>query len=123
MKNIMKTQLILALAFSTLSLIGCEDEQVRPTNPKPTPQPTITSFHPESGAGGAVVAIFGKNFGPSMADNYVTFNGSYSEVMQVQPGTIMVRVPLALAQGDYTINVSTRGHTVTSTKTLKVNVY
>lgn len=122
----MKKLLILVFVIAALSLTGCDDDtQDYPVaqSPNPGAPPTISSFHPESGTGGIVVAIFGENLGPSIADNYVTFNGNYSEVVQVQTGIIMVRVPENLPQGDYTINVITRGQTVTSAKAFKVSAY
>jgi IPT/TIG domain len=116
----MKKQFIFVLAIATLSFTSCEEDHVKVTNPGYSPVTKISSFYPESGEGGTVVAIFGENFGPSISDNHVTFNGMYSEVTQVQTGTIMVRVPLNIPQGDYQINVSALGQTVTSTRTFKV---
>jgi hypothetical protein len=118
----MKKQLILVLAMSTILFTGCEEDNVNVTSPgSHAAVPNISSFYPESGPGGSVVAIFGENFGASIADNQVTFNGMYSEVTQVQPGTLIVRVPVNLSQGDYQINLSTQGQTVTSMTKFKVN--
>lgn len=119
----MKKQIILVLTLSTLLFTACEKDYVAPT-PIPTPgvpPPSISSFYPESGAGGTVVAIFGANFGESISENYVTFNGMDSPVMQVQQGVITARVPMHLAVGDCQVNVSVRGQTVTSPKTFKVS--
>ncbi len=122
----MKKHLILGFVIAALSLSGCNDDpQDYPIvqSPSPGTSPAISSFQPESGQGGISVAIFGENFGPTPADNYVTFNGAYSEVVQAQSGIIVVRVPMNLPQGDYTINVITGGQTVTSPKPFKVSAY
>jgi len=118
----MKKQLVLVLAIATLSLNSCDEDAITPTwkkdgGAKPV---AITSFYPESGASGTVVTIFGENFDASVSDSNVTFNGIKSNVMQVQAGRITVRVPLNLVQGDYQINFSARGQSVTSMMTFKV---
>lgn len=117
----MKKQLILVLAMSIILFTSCEEDHVNVTSPGSHAVLNISSFYPESGPSGSVVAIFGENFGPSIADNQVTFNGMYSEVTQVQPGALIVRVPLNLSQGDYQINLSTQGQTVTSMTKFRVN--
>ena len=119
----MKKQLVLVLAIATLSLTSCdEDSTIIPAwkNDGGAKPITITSFYPESGEIGIVVYIFGENFGTSVSDSNVTFNGINSDVLQVQPGKITVRVPLNLVQGDYEINLSVRGQKVTSTTSYKV---
>ena len=119
----MKKQFVLVLAITTLSLTSCdEDPTVIPAwkNDGGAKPIAITSFYPESGEGGIIVYIFGENFGASVSDSNVTFNGIYSEVLQVRPGIVTVRVPLNLAQGDYEINLSARGQRVTSTTSFKV---
>jgi len=118
----MKKQLVLVLAIAALSLTSCdEDPNIIPAwkNDGGAMPITITSFYPESGEVGIVVSIFGENFGTSV-DSKVTFNGIYSEVLQVRPGIVTVRVPLNLAHGDYKINLSARGQRVTSTTSFKV---
>ncbi len=118
----MKKQLVLVLAIATLSLTSCDEDAITPTwkNDGGAKPVTITSFYPESGESGIVVTIFGENFGASVSDSNVTFNGINSNVLQVQPGKITVRVPLNLVQGDYQINLSARGQSVTSMMTFKV---
>lgn len=121
----MKKQLILILAVTTFSLTGCEEDYVNPSfvkvlDSEQTLVTSIRSFYPDSGAGGSVVTIFGENFGASISDNIVTFNGINSDILQVQLGKIDVRVPLNLAQGDYRITLSTPSQSVTSSKAFKV---
>jgi IPT/TIG domain len=118
----MKKQLFLVLAITTLSLTSCDESAITPIwkNDGGAKAISITSLYPESGEVGIVVYIFGENFGASVLDSNVTFNGIYSEVLQVQPGKITVRVPLNLVKGDYEINLSVRGQNVTSTTSYKV---
>jgi len=118
----MKKQLVLVLAIATLSLNSCDEDAITPTwkNDGGAKPVTINSFYPEAGESGIVVTIFGENFGESVSDSNVSFNGINSNVLQVQPGKITVRVPLNLVQGDYEINLSARGQRVTSMMTFKV---
>ena len=81
---------------------------------KHAPVTIINSFYLDSGEAGTVVTIFGENFGGSVSDSKVTFNGINSNVLQVQRGKITVRVPLNLAQGDYHITLSALSQRVTS---------
>lgn len=124
----MKKQLILLLAISALSFTACENDDVKPmekiTVPPKTSVPVkpvkITSFYPESAKTGAEIAIYGENFGKTISENYVTFDGWDAEVLQVPyEGMVLVRVP-SLAAGDYTVSVNANGLTGTSSKALKV---
>lgn len=116
----MKKQCILALAFSTFALFACEEEPVVNTTPHAAIAPAINSFYPESSVCGAEVILSGENFGVSIADNYVTFNGAYAEITGVGSGMVKVKVPMNLLPGDYTINLSANGLTGTSAKVFKV---
>jgi uncharacterized protein (TIGR03437 family) len=118
----MKKQLVLVLALTTLSLTSCDESVITPTwkdDGSATPV-SITSFYPEAGEVGTVVSIFGENFGTSVSECNVNFNGTSTDVLQVQPGKITVRVPLSLVQGDCEINLSARGQKVTSITSFKV---
>ncbi|CAN5179266.1 hypothetical protein BH23BAC1_BH23BAC1_48660 [soil metagenome] len=118
----MKKPLILLLAVFTFSLVACDEEPPNPTK-KTAVEPkliTITSFSPESVKSGAEIAIYGENFGKTISENYVTFDGWDAEVLQVPyEGMVLVRVP-SLAAGDYTVSVNANGLTGTSSKALKV---
>ncbi len=119
----MKKQLVLVLAITTLSLTSCnEDPTITPpwNNDGGAKPITITSFYPMSGEVGIVVFIFGENFGTSASESNVTFNGIHSDVLQVQPEKITVRIPQNLGQGDYEISLSARGQMVSSAMTFKV---
>lgn len=116
----MKKQIILVLALCTLSLSACEDEVLDHEPLDPATAPKITSFYPGSAIGGTEVLIFGENFGASILDNLVTFNGTDSEVTQVGLGMVVARVPLNLDPGDYTISLSVNGRTGASTRIFKI---
>jgi hypothetical protein len=119
----MKKQIVSILTIAILLLTGCdEDTPIAPTwkNDGGAKPVSITSFYPESGDGGTVVSVFGENFGTSILDSYVNFDGVGSEVLQVRPHMVTVRVPLNLVQGDYEVNLSVRGQRVTSVMTFEV---
>ena len=110
----MKKQFILGLAFLALSFSACEDSIVDPVLPAPVSVLSINSVYPELAVSGSPMTISGENFGASISDNYVTFNGAFSEVMHVEPGKIVTRVPLNLVPGEYTIGLSANGQFCTS---------
>lgn len=122
----MKNQFILGLAFLALSLSACEDSIVIPeVTPTPVSVLSINSVYPELAESGSHITIFGENFGASISDNYVSFSGAFhggvSEVLHVQPGIIVTRVPLNLVPGEYTISLSANGQSCT-TKCLIVDL-
>ena len=117
----MKTQQILVLALSTLSLACCEEPNLSKFDPKAAKPLIITSFYPESGACGTTLAIYAEGLDASTSESGVTFNGSRAEVMDVRHGKAMVRVPSNLAQGDYVISLTVHGQTATCTKPFRVN--
>jgi IPT/TIG domain len=122
MTNNMKKQYVILFALPLFLAIACDDPQINPEPPGLGTSQTvsISSFYPESGMRGATVAIFGENFGTSISDNYVTLGGMYAEITAVQGGVIVVRIPMNLVDGNYLINLSTKGRTATSINTLNV---
>jgi len=112
----MKNQLIISLAIAAFSLIACEDEEV-PQRSFPIehkPEMVIRSMYPSSGSPGTTVAIFGENFGPTIADHDVTFDSVYAEITYVGYGVINVKVPANLADGNYAINIRTSQQVATA---------
>jgi hypothetical protein len=117
----MKKQLILVLTISALALTSCEEVDVpRTTTQRQVPPLSITSFYPASSPGGTEIMISGQNFGTTKANNYVSFNGNYAEVTQVQLGLIMVLVPRNLSPGDYTISITAHGQTTSSERPFRI---
>jgi len=124
----MKKQFALVLALSSMLMTACVSE----TDPDPQPRARkpfvdaenakmiITSIFPDSAIWGQSVTIFGENFGATISDNYVTFDGAYAEIIEVQRGIIVVRVPLNLRQGHYSLNVSSHGQSAISANTCEV---
>ncbi len=116
----MQKQLALVLTLIAFLMTACEDKPVGPTgrhNPNDTippitqtiPPVRINAIYPNAGPSGSTVAIFGENFGASTSDNYVTFDSTDAEILYVREGMLSVRVPMNLAEGNYSINVSANG--------------
>ena len=108
----MKKQFIITLAIAVVSLTDCDDnnESPRPSFPQENkPGMVIRSFYPTSGAPGTTVTIFGENFGATIEEHDVTFDSAYAEIIQVGYGVMNVKVPAHLADGDYGINIRSRG--------------
>jgi hypothetical protein len=120
----MKKQLVLVFAATLLFASACEQSDPQPTTYRNTyqsqPPLSINSFYPKAAPSGSSVAIFGENFGSTISDNLVTFDSVRAEVTQVQPGFMVVKVPMNLRPGDYTINLSANGQTVTSPSVFSV---
>ncbi len=114
----MKKQVIVVLAATMFLLTSCDEETLRSS--KPVPEPIITSFYPQTIVGGEPVVIFGQNLGESLTDNYVTLNGEYAEVTHVQHGAVVVRIPMNLPPGDYTIRLTVRGESATATNSCRL---
>lgn len=111
----MKTQFALISTLVLFSMIACEEEAVGPTTSPgiqysfPTSATVIRSIYPHAGQAGTEVVIFGENFGPTVSDNYVTFNSEPAEITYIGYGVLSVRVPENLRSGEYTINLNAGG--------------
>ncbi len=93
-------------AFATLLFASsCKKDKINP-------DPTITSFTPESGAVGTAVTITGTNFSTTATDNTVQFNGTAATVTAATATSITTSVPTAATTGKITVAVS--GKTATS---------
>jgi len=105
----MKKQIALVLTFAAFLISACDENSVSPAPPyQPKPEPIVSSIHPNAGAPGSTMVIFGENFGAAISDNYVTFGSSYAEVTYVNHSVLTVRVP-NLEDGDYEIGVYADG--------------
>ncbi len=127
----MQKQLALVLTLIAFFMTACEDEHVDPTggrNPNDTippitqtiPPVRINAIYPNAGPSGSTVAIFGENFGASTSDNYVTFDSTDAEILYVREGMLSVRVPMNLAEGNYSINVSANGRVASAPRMFSV---
>nr|WP_299385789.1 IPT/TIG domain-containing protein [Allomuricauda sp.] len=67
------------------------------------PEPKIKSFEPTFGLSGTKVTLKGKNFGPTMEENSVYFNGIAAEVASVSKGKLVVTVPDGDVAGHITV--------------------
>jgi YD repeat-containing protein len=63
----------------------------------------IIEFTPSSGSVGTAVTISGTGFGPTAADNTVTFNGSVATVVSASPTRLVATVPAGATTGPITV--------------------
>jgi hypothetical protein len=108
----MKKQITLVLTLVVSLMTACDNTDPVPNNnmkPVPSPEAIIRSVYPSAGAPGSTVAIFGENFGPTISQNYVTFDSVSADVTYAGYGILNVIVPENLADGSYTINLNTDG--------------
>ena len=84
--------------------------------------PTVTGISPAAGPAGSQVIITGTNFGPTMAENSVTFGTTEATVTGASPNELEVTVPLSLAPGSVDVTVTARGVVATGSITYEVIV-
>jgi hypothetical protein len=77
------------------------------------PPPTITSITPASGKVGDAVTIVGTNFGTTISENTVKFNGTTSVVTSASSTQLITTVPAGATTGN--VLVSVNGQQVTGT--------
>ena len=116
----MKKHMILVLAFSTLSMFGCEEEFEMPSSKPEGSTAHINFIRPLSASVGEEVTITGEHFDQSFQKHEVTFNDHYAEIIHADGNTIKVKVPENLLPGEYSINLFTNGQHVISEE--KINV-
>lgn len=97
---------LFALFLSCLLLTGCNDDD--PVDE--TPDPTITAINPSTGPVGTQVEITGSNFGATLDDHVLTFNGAQATINSVSNNRIIAIVPNGATTG--LVSLSTRGTTV-----------
>ena len=73
--------------------------------PKKTPQ--IASIQPASGASGAQVTIYGKDFGASRGSSKVHLGPVQFDVISWSDAKLTVKVPPGMGAGDYEVTVET----------------
>ncbi len=125
----MKKQLLFAISFLTIITMACEEfnpivgdsfETVRP--------PAITAFNPRSAECGTEITLYGDNFGPSISDNFVTFDalgfpafsGRITEVTEVHAGRLLVRIPMKLNPGEYTVSIEVNAQAGSSIQAFQI---
>ncbi|WP_420400662.1 IPT/TIG domain-containing protein [Flagellimonas sp.] len=70
-----------------------------------TPEPKIKKFDPGFGSAGTEVAIYGKNFGATLEENLVKFNGIEAAVTEIIEGGLKAIVPEGDVHGPITVRV------------------
>ena len=108
-----KLHFIALIILSAVFITSCKKDTV-------TPAPTITSFTPTDGVGGATVTITGTNFSTTPASNTVKFNGTAAVVTASTATSITTTVPAAATTG--TITVAVGSNTATSTASFRVDL-
>ena len=63
----------------------------------------ISMFTPAAGAVGATVQIFGRGFGPSVAQNFVFFDGHAAEILAAASNRLIARVPAGATTGPLSV--------------------
>lgn len=104
---------LLVLLF-ILGVVGCKDDKddsgisaiYDPSQPV-----TITSFTPESGAGGAQFLIYGNNFGSNLREIKVTVNDKEAVLISSNGTCIYCFVPRKAGVGKVKVSVGTEGNT------------
>jgi len=77
------------------------------------PVVSITGISPTSGTTGTVVTISGENFGATIAENTVTFNGKTATLTEASPTQLKATVPAFAGTG--LVSVTVRGKTASHT--------
>ncbi|TMU57540.1 IPT/TIG domain-containing protein [Flagellimonas algicola] len=70
-----------------------------------TPEPKIKKFDPGFGSVGTEVTVYGKNFGSTLEENLVKFNGIEATVTEITDGGLKVIVPGGDVHGPITVRV------------------
>lgn len=99
-------KILFTLFISCLLLIGCDDDD--PIDE--TPDATITAIDPATGPVGTQVEITGSNFGTTLDDHVVAFNGTQATVSSVSNDRIIAIVPEGATTG--LVSLTTKGTTV-----------
>lgn len=86
-------KLILSILLTSFAFAGCKKDMENASDTTTT----ITGIAPSSGNAGMVVTISGTNFGTSVANIIVAFNGVSATVQSVTPTTIKVIVPVTIS--------------------------
>jgi sugar lactone lactonase YvrE len=68
--------------------------------------PQIISVEPSSGEVGDTVTVNGENFGPSVRENTVTFNGTIATIISANPTVLEVSVPAFAETGPLVVTVN-----------------
>ncbi len=90
--------------------------------------PAISSIQPESGTVGTEVTISGSNFGSTIAENTVLFNGVEAQIISATPTQIVAEVPEGATGGPVEVRVGNEVaegpvFEVITTGTLTVHVF
>lgn len=102
-------RLSIGILIVTTSGVSCKEDDAT------TALPMITDFSPASGKAGSIVTINGNNFGATLANNIVAFNGTVASVTAYSSTSLTTIVPVNATSGP--ISVTVDGHMTTSSAT------
>ena len=97
-----------------LSVVGCKDDKDDSGTSAiydPSQPVTITSFTPESGAGGAQFLVYGNNFGSNLRNIKVTVNDKEAVLISSNGTCIYCFVPRKAGVGKVKVSVGTGDNT------------
>ena len=101
---------LLFLTSTVFIISSCNDDE--------TNAPSVSGFSPTSGVIGTAVTINGTNFGATVDDNEVMFNGTSAEITSATTTELVVTVPANATTGKITVTVNDQ--TATSTEDFTV---
>jgi hypothetical protein len=76
---------------------------VRGRLPDPNAAVGISGFTPAQGAAGTTVTVFGKGFGPTPAQNQLSFNGVAAPISAASPIQLLTRLPPGATSGPLSV--------------------
>lgn len=96
------------------SLIGTATFSIGINPPGDGSGPSIFSVTPSSGMAGAIVTVFGDNFGDAQGSSTITLNGFAVSVYQWNNSTIVFMVPSNAAEGSLVLTITVNGNSSSS---------
>lgn len=112
--NVKCKQWYLLVLLLILGVVGCKDDKDDSGTSAiydPSQPVTITSFTPESGAGGAQFLIYGNNFGSNLRNIKVTVNDKEAVLISSNGTCIYCFVPRKAGVGKVKVSVGTGNNT------------
>lgn len=108
--NVKWKQWYLLVLLLILGVVGCKDDKDDSGTSAiydPSQPVTITSFTPESGAGGAQFLVYGNNFGSNLRNIKVTVNDKEAVLISSNGTCIYCFVPRKAGVGKVKVSVGT----------------
>lgn len=113
MRAHLNLQRYLLLLLWVLGVVGCKDDKEDGGTSAiydPSQPITITSFTPESGAGGAQFLVYGSNFGSDLSQIKVTVNNKEATLISSNGTCIYCFVPRKAGVGKVKVSIGAEGN-------------